>query len=147
MTDYTENAGQSIKPSEWFVIDQNRINAFADATLDHQYIHTDPERAKASHLGGTIAHGFLLLSLMPKLVSESMMTPPAMVMGINYGFDKVRFLSSVRPGDAIRLTATIKSIEAKDNNSYLQRLDVTLEIQGQSKPAIVCEWLNLFVCE
>lgn len=147
MKDYLDNRGRQLPTGEWLTIDQPRINAFADATLDHQYIHIDQERASQTHLGGTIAHGFLVLSLMPKLIANSLITPASMVMGINYGFDKVRFLNPVYPGDAIRLVASIKAIEPRGDNSYLQRLDVQIEIKGKSKPAIVCEWLNFFVCE
>jgi acyl dehydratase len=96
-------------------------------------------------LGGTIAHGFLMLSLLPKLVEKSMLTPEGMVMGINYGFDKVRFLNPVRPGDRVRVTGTVLDIVDKGDGRFLQKLGVSLEIMGKDKPAIVCEWLNMFV--
>ena len=147
MTDhaYADTIGQTLQPSDWFLIEQSRINQFADVTLDHQYIHIDPERAAQTDLGGTIAHGFLMLSLLPKLVEKSMLTPRGMVMCINYGFDKVRFLNPVRPGDRVRVTGTVLDMQDKGDGRYLQKLGVNLEIEGVDKPAVVCEWLNLFV--
>jgi len=127
------------------LIEQSRINQFADVTEDHQYIHIDQQRAAETDLGGTIAHGFLVLSLLPKLVAKSLITPENIVMGINYGFDKVRFLNPVRPGDRVRVTGTVLDIVDKGDGRYLQKLGVSLEIEGKDKPAIVCEWLNLFV--
>ena len=147
MDNYLANVGKQLPIGQWMIIDQDRINDFADATLDHQYIHIDQEQASKTNLGGTIAHGFLILSLMPKLIADSLITPESMMMGINYGFDKVRFLNPVYPGDEIRLIAHINSIEPRGDNRYLQRLDVAIEIKGKSKPAIACEWLNLFVCK
>ncbi len=139
------NIGKPLPPSQWFTIDQTRINQFADVTEDHQYIHIDPERAKQTELGGTIAHGFLSLSLLPKLAEGSLPIPENSVMGINYGFDKVRFLNPVRPGDAIRFCATVVSVEDKGDQRCLQKLAVTVEIKDQQKPALACEWLNMFV--
>ena len=147
MTDFVENIGKQLIPGNWFTIDQARINAFADVTLDHQYIHVDEERAAKTELGGTIAHGFLILSLMPGLIKDSLLTPNNMVMGINYGFNKVRFLNPVHCHDEIRLMATIESIEQRGDNGYLQQLATTVEIKGKDKPALACEWLNYFVCE
>ena len=147
MTDhaFADNIGTTLQSSDWFLIEQSRINQFADVTLDHQYIHIDEQRAAETDLGGTIAHGFLMLSLLPKLVGKSMVTPAGMLMGINYGFDKVRFLNPVRPGDQVRMTGTVLDIVDKGDGRYLQKLGVSLEIMGKDKPAIVCEWLNMFV--
>ena len=100
-TVFTDNIDKKLKPGDWFLIEQSRINQFADVTEDHQYIHIDQQRAAESYLGGTIAHGFLVLSLLPKLIEKSLITPDNIVMGINYGFDKVRFLNPVRPGDKV----------------------------------------------
>ena len=136
-----------LKQGVWFVIDQARINDFADATEDHQYIHIDPARAKETDLGGTIAHGFLSLSLLPKLADGCLSMPDYTVMGINYGFDKVRFLNPVRPGDEIRCCTRVIDQQDKGEGRYLQKMAVTVEIKGQEKPALVCEWLNLFVCD
>jgi len=144
-TVFTDNIGKKLKPGDWFLIEQSRINQFADVTEDHQYIHIDQQRAAESYLGGTIAHGFLVLSLLPKLIEKSLITPDNIVMGINYGFDKVRFLNPVRPGDKVRVTGEIVDIQDKGDGRYLQKVAVTVEIKGQEKPAIFCEWLNMFV--
>jgi len=144
-TVFTDNIGKKLKPGDWFLIEQARINQFADVTEDHQYIHIDQQRAAESYLGGTIAHGFLVLSLLPKLIEKSLITPDNIVMGINYGFDKVRFLNPVRPGDKVRVTGEVVDIQDKGDGRYLQKVAVTVEIKGQEKPAIFCEWLNMFV--
>ena len=144
-TVFTDNIGKKLKPGDWFLIEQSRINQFADVTEDHQYIHIDQQRAAESYLGGTIAHGFLVLSLLPKLIEKSLITPDNIVMGINYGFDKVRFLNPVRPGDKVRVTGEVIDIQDKGDGRYLQKVAVTVEIKGQEKPAIFCEWLNMFV--
>lgn len=137
--------GQALNPSEWLLIDQPRINLFADATDDHQYIHTDPKRAATTELGGTIAHGLLSLSLLPALVGDVLIVPEGMTMGINYGFNNVRFLTPVRPCEFVRAVATVNDVVEKSPGRFLVTLNLSLEIQGQSKPAMVCEWLNLFV--
>ena len=144
-TVFTDNIDKKLKPGDWFLIEQSRINQFADVTEDHQYIHIDQQRAAESYLGGTIAHGFLVLSLLPKLIEKSLITPDNIVMGINYGFDKVRFLNPVRPGDKVRVTGEVIDIQDKGDGRYLQKVAVTVEIKGQEKPAIFCEWLNMFV--
>ena len=144
-TVFTDNIDKKLKPGDWFLIEQSRINQFADVTEDHQYIHIDQQRAAESYLGGTIAHGFLVLSLLPKLIEKSLITPDNIVMGINYGFDKVRFLNPVRPGDEVRVTGEVIDIQDKGDGRYLQKVAVTVEIKGQEKPAIFCEWLNMFV--
>ena len=139
--------GQQLPASPWFVVDQQRINHFADITQDHQFIHIDPERAKDSAFGSTIAHGFLSLSLLTTLSDGCIPAPEGLVMAINYGFNKVRFINPVRCDDEIRFCASVVNIEEQDNNQYLQTLAVTVEIKGEEKPALVCEWLSLFVCE
>jgi len=146
-TVFTDNIGKKLIPGDWFLIEQSRINQFADVTEDHQYIHIDQQRAAESYLGGTIAHGFLVLSLLPKLIEKSLITPDNIVMGINYGFDKVRFLNPVRPGDKVRVTGEVIDIQDKGDGRYLQKVAVTVEIKGQEKPAIFCEWLNMFVVQ
>ncbi|PCI52705.1 MAG: hypothetical protein COB36_14585 [Alphaproteobacteria bacterium] len=139
--------GTLLKAGAWFPIDQGRIYMFAGATEDHQYIHIDEARAKETGLGGTIAHGFLSLSLLPKLSEQVMPVPDNMVMAINYGFNKVRFLNMVRPGDEVRLVATVSNVEEKTGDRVLLAMDCIVEIKGKDKPAIACEWLNLFICE
>ena len=143
----SHHIGKTLMPSDWFLIEQSRINQFADVTLDHQYIHIDQQRAAETDLGSTIAHGFLVLSLLPKLIEKSLITPDNIVMGINYGFDKVRFLNPVRPGDKVRVTGEVIDIQDKGDGRYLQKVAVTVEIKGQEKPAIFCEWLNMFVVQ
>lgn len=143
--EFKNTVGKALEPGEWFVIDQPRINQFADVTEDHQYIHIDPERAKHTWLGGTIAHGFLVLSLLPKLAEGRMPLPDNIEMGVNYGFDKVRFLHPVRPGDAVRMCATVAEVQQKGDNRFIQKLAITIEIKGREKPALACEWMNMFV--
>ena len=142
-----QHIGEPLEPGDWFLIDQSRINLFAEATEDFQFIHVDEEKARQTELGGTIAHGFLTLSVLPKLVEHSMLVPEGVLMGINYGFDKVRFLNPVRPGDEVRLQAQVADVQIKSPGRVLIKLAVTIQIKGQTKPALVCEWLNLFVCQ
>lgn len=133
---------------EWFVVDQERINQFAEVTVDDQYIHTNPERAKDTPFGTTIAHGFLTLSLMSHL-TQSIPRDPApfegLVMGINYGFDKVRFVSPVKVDSRIRARSTLAQASLKDPNTIQVTRNVVLEVEGEDKPACVAEWLTLMV--
>ena len=138
--------GKQMEPGDWFQITQENINKFADVTVDHQFIHIDPEAAKASPFGGTIAHGFLTLSMLSHLVESCSVMPAEVVMGINYGFDKVRFLTPVHAGKRIRVSVTIADVTPKDGNRYLLKQAVTIEIEGSDSPAAVCEWLTMFVC-
>jgi acyl dehydratase len=143
--------GMSEGTGEWFEVTQELINTFADATHDHQFIHVDPERAKASPFGGTIAHGFLTLSLLTHL-SGSMRSegdrPAArmegLLMGVNYGFDKVRFVSPVRSGARVRCSGVTKSVELKGNAINTTRT-LTVEIEGEDKPALVADWITRLV--
>ena len=138
--------GQSMGESEWFQIDQDRINAFADATLDHQFIHVDPEAAKNTPFGGTIAHGFLSLSLLPylQLKMPELVAPTGMTMGMNYGFDKIRFLAPVKTGSKVRATAKLKEVVEKKPGQFLFTCEYTLEIEGESKPAFIADWLVMY---
>ncbi len=137
--------GRHLGWSEWFVVDQARIDAFADVTLDHQFIHVDPERAAATPFGGTIAHGFLTMSLMVHLAEGLSLRPRDMVMGINYGFDKMRFISPVPAGSEIRLGLTARSVEARGENRALISYEAVVEIRGSERPALVAEWLSMVV--
>ncbi len=133
---------------DWFEISQEQINAFADATLDHQFIHIDPERAAATPFGGTIAHGFLTLSMLVKL-SESIKDehPPdvsGLLMGVNYGMNKVRFINPVPSGSRIRATAQTIDV-AQKGNSVDETRNMVVEIEGQEKPALVAEWIGRLV--
>ena len=131
--------------SEWIEIGQDRINTFADCTEDHQFIHIDEEKAAQTPFGGTIAHGMLTLSVSAKFAEEIMIAPENMVMGINYGFDKVRFLAPVRAGKRVRAVDEVMSVENKDDNRFLVKLAVSVEIEGEETPALVAEWLNMSI--
>ena len=128
---------------EWFEVDQNRINDFADATIDHQFIHVDPKRALAeTPFGGTIAHGFLSLSLLVHLTASLPVAIPKMegqLMGINYGFEKIRFINPVLAGARIRAQSKISSVELKEPTAVNITRTITVEIEGQNKPAMVAE--------
>jgi acyl dehydratase len=140
-----EMVGQDLGHSDWFLIDQERVNAFADVTLDHQFIHVDPQAAAATPFGGPIVHGFLTLSLLVHLAGQVAVRPENMVMSINYGFDKIRFLAPVPVGSAIRAQLTVADVVERSPGRYLVTHDVTVEIQGSKKPALVAQWLSLFV--
>lgn len=137
--------GTQLEPSQWVTLDQERINSFADCTEDHQFIHIDEEKAAHTPFGGTIAHGFLTLSMLVKLTEENMVFPENMVMGINYGFDKVRFLAPVRAGKRIRLKGEVLDIDQKGDNRFLTKLGVSVEIEGEETPALAAEWLMLAI--
>jgi acyl dehydratase len=142
--------GQDEGVGEWFDVTQELVNQFADVTHDHQFIHVDPERAKAGPFGGTIAHGFLTLSLLTKLVQSvpSQGDPSwfdGVVAGVNYGFDKVRFVSPVRVGARIRAKASTGDVSLKDPNTIQTKRIVTVEVEGETRPALAAEWLTLTV--
>ena len=137
--------GVSLPEGEWFEIDQARINAFADCTEDHQFIHLDEEAAAQTPFGGTIAHGFLTLSLLTKLCAENGIYPEGIVMGVNYGLDKVRFLNPVRAGKRVRAHTEIVSVDRKDANRFLVKQAVTVEIEGEDTPAVYAEWLGMSI--
>lgn len=139
-------AGQSLGTSDWFVIDQQRINDFADVTMDHQFIHVDPVAAAETPFGGTVAHGLLTLSLLPHFLYP--MLAPYQRDGstfLNYGSDKVRLLNPVRSGKAIRFRVSVIDCEQKDPGRLLLRLAVTVDIQDEEIPALVAEALTLIV--
>lgn len=137
--------GTRHEPSEWLDITQDRINTFADCTEDHQFIHVDPEAASKTPFGGTVAHGFLTLSLLSKLIENTGILPENVVMGLNYGFDKVRFLAPVRAGKRIRCHADVLDVERKDDNRFLIKQGISIEIEGEDSPALVAEWLAMVV--
>ena len=140
-----DHIGKDLGTSDWFQIDQARIDAFADATLDHQFIHVDPEAAKQTPWGTTIAHGFLTLSLLPHLMDEVMIVPEGTVMGINYGLDKVRFLEPVEVDSEVRAHVRLVEVTDKGGGRWLLKTEVTVEIEGVDKPALVAEPLTMFV--
>ena len=137
--------GTKFEPSAWIEVSQERINAFADCTEDHQFIHLDEEKAAQTPFGGTIAHGFLTLSLLSKLVEGNGVIPENTVMGINYGFDKVRFLAPVRAGKRIRANVEVTDISTKDGSRFLINQSVSIEIEGEDTPALIADWLSMVV--
>lgn len=137
--------GEQLGTSDWFVMDQDRINRFADATEDHQYIHIDPERAKETPFGQTIAHGFLTLAMLAPFMEKGM-PPIETKMTVNYGFDKIRFLAPVKSGKRVRGQFMLAVLEEKRPGQWQATLAVTVEIEGETKPAILADWLiMLFV--
>ena len=132
----------TVRYSDWLKIDQAKIDAFAAVTGDHQFIHVDPERAAVTAFGGTIAHGFLTLSLLP-LLRETARFPPiaGLKLGVNYGFDRVRLVTPVRPGYRIRAVFTVETVEEKGPAQIQQTLSCTVEIEGSAKPALVALWI------
>jgi acyl dehydratase len=136
--------GQDAGTSEWFTIDQQRVNDFADVTLDHQFIHVDPVKAAQGPFGTTIAHGFLTLSMLAYFLQNGVgVDIPTRTMGVNYGFDKVRFLQPVKVGSRIRAKAAVLEAAEKNPGQFLFKLDITVEIEGQDKPALKAEWLSM----
>jgi len=135
--------GSEVGVSSWLAIDQARIDEFADATDDHQFIHVDPDAAAKTPFGGTIAHGFLTLSLLSRMAADAMMVPEGVKMAVNYGFDRVRFLAPVKSGRRVRGRFTLDSIEEKAPGQWLLRHTVTVEIEGEAKPALTAQWLGL----
>jgi acyl dehydratase len=137
--------GQDNGTSDWVLIDQERVNMFADATSDHQWIHVDVEQAKNGPFGGTIAHGFLTLSMTPLFSSSGKYLPEGMKMVVNYGLNKVRFINPVLVGSRIRSKMVISSVEEKEPGRLLITTTHTIEIEGQDKPACVAEALAMFM--
>ena len=131
--------------SGWLVVGQDRIDSFAEATEDRQFIHLDPGAAARTSFGGTIAHGFLSLSLLSRMAAEAMPIPDSTKMVINYGLDRVRFLAPVRSGKRIRSRFLLESAEDKAPGQLLLRHEVTVEIEGEDKPALCAQWLTLIL--
>jgi len=141
-----DKVGTELGVSDWVLIDQKMIDTFADVTHDHQWIHIDPKRAAAeTPFGGTIAHGFLTLSLASKFVYECVQPAPGQSMGINYGFNKLRFLSPVPAGSRVRGRFTLKSLTVKSETQMLRELAMTIEIEGSETPALVADWLGMAI--
>jgi acyl dehydratase len=135
--------GSEVSVSSWLTMDQERINEFADATEDRQFIHTDPEAAARTPFGGTIGHGFLTLSMLSRMAAEAMLVPDSITMAVNYGLDRVRFVAPVRSGKRIRGRFRLDSVDEKAPGQLLLRHTVTVEIEGEEKPALTAEWLGL----
>jgi len=139
LQDLQASVGQAIGTSGWVLIDQDRINKFADTTDDHQFIHVDVEAAKKTPFGGTIAHGFLTLSLLPSLMNQ--LEKVEVQMTVNYGFNKMRFLSPVKTGKRVRGHFKLMELEEKRPGQWQQITEVTIEIEGEDKPALIAEWI------
>ena len=137
--------GRELEPSPWFEITQERVNQFATATNDHQFIHTEPEKAAQTPFGGPIAHGFLSLSLLSYLNAENALLPDNLKMVINYGSDKLRFLAPVKVGKRIRSHQTIVDVTEKKPGQWLVKTEVSVEIEGEEKPALVATMLTLMI--
>jgi len=137
--------GKELEPSPWFEVTQERVNQFADATNDHQFIHVDPERAVLTPFGGPIAHGFLSLSLLSYLNAETAVVPDNLVMGINYGSDKVRYLKPVSVGKRIRSHQKVLEVTEKKPGQWLIKNAVTVEIENEETPALIAEILSMMV--
>ena len=137
--------GQHLGTSEWVLVDQEMINKFADATGDHQFIHIDEEKAKLTPFGGTIAHGFLTLSLIPMLGARTDAPKiDGIKMGVNYGGNKVRFLAPVRSGKRVRSHVKLLELDEKRPGQWQQTNEITIEIEGEEKPALIAEWITQF---
>ncbi len=138
--------GKELGVSDWFEVTQEDVNSFADVTRDHQFIHIDPEKAAQTPFGGTIAHGFMSLSMLSHLAEKGAgVWVENANMGVNYGFDKVRFIHPVRVGSKIRARSTLMSAEEKSPGQYLFKSAITIEIDGIEKPALMAEWLTMAV--
>jgi len=137
--------GQETGVSDWFKIDQDRINQFADVTVDHQFIHVDAEAAAKTPFGTTIAHGFLTLSMLTHLASDAMLGVEGTVMGVNYGCDKVRFLSPVKVDSEIRARVKLVDVQEKANGRLLIKSEIKMEIKDERHPALIAEWLTMIM--
>ena len=139
------HVGQTLGTSDWLTVDQDMINKFADATGDHQFIHINEEMAKMTPFGGTIAHGFLTLSLFPVLMAKSdCRRVEGVKMGVNYGGNKVRFLTPVRSGKRVRGHFKLLELDEKRPDQWQQTLEFSVEIEGEEKPALIAEWISQF---
>jgi acyl dehydratase len=143
LEDIQGRVGQEIGVSGWLTVDQERITAFAEATEDRQFIHVDPQAAAQTPFGGTIAHGFLTLSLLSRMAAEIVFVPDTTRMIVNYGLERVRFLAPVRSGKRVRGRFTLDCVEEKMPGQILLRHGVTVEIEGEDKPALSAVWLTL----
>jgi acyl dehydratase len=137
------SVGKTVGVSDWITIDQARIDAFAEVTEDTQFIHTDPEKARTTPFGTTIAHGFLTLSMLSKLAHRQVLALEGANMGVNYGFDKVRFMNPVKSGKRIRAHFTLMSADERAPGQWSFKYGVKVEIEDDEKPALVAEWLSM----
>ncbi|MGB5954683.1 MULTISPECIES: MaoC family dehydratase [Pseudomonas] len=143
VTELSQYVGKELGRSAWLKIDQQRINLFAEATGDFQFIHVDPEKAAKTPFGSTIAHGFLTLSLIPKLIEDILVLPQGLKMVVNYGLDSVRFIQPVKVDSQVRLKVELAEVTEKKPGQWLLKAIATLEIEGEEKPAYIAESLSL----
>lgn len=141
--DIKARIGTEIGVSDWILVDQKAIDAFANVTGDHQFIHVDPAAAAQTPFGGTVAHGFLTLSLLSQMAAGVMLIPPTIKMAVNYGFEKVRFIAPVRSGKRVRGRFTLVSVEEKRPGQWQFLHHVTVDIEGEEKPALTADWIGL----
>jgi len=139
----TARIGTEIGVSDWILVDQKAIDTFADVTGDHQFIHVDPAAAAQTPFGGTVAHGFLTLSLLSQMAAGVMLIPPTIKMAVNYGFEKVRFIAPVRSGKRVRGRFSLVSIEEKRPGQWQFLHHVIVEIEGEEKPALTADWIGM----
>lgn len=135
--------GTDLGASDWWLIDQAMVDRFADLTNDHQFIHVNPEMAKQTPFGGTIVHGFFTLSMLAGLQPPGAIVLEGIKMGVNYGCDKIRFLEPVPVGSRVRARHRLKAIDDKGNGRWLLTSEVTIEIEGREKPALIADWLGM----
>jgi acyl dehydratase len=147
IADAASHVGAELGLSGWLTVEQDRIDAFAETTEDRYWIHTDPARGRAGPFGATIAHGFLTLSLLTLLIKDAGLVWGEDYLGINYGFEKVRFIAPVKAGGRIRVRVVLAGAEERAPGRHVLRLAVTVEIEGEERPALVADWLNMFICE
>ena len=143
VAELSQYVGKELGRSEWLKIDQERINLFAEATGDFQFIHVDPAKAAKTPFGSTIAHGFLTLSLIPKLMEDILVLPEGLKMVVNYGLDSVRFIQPVKVDSKVRLKVELTEVTEKKPGQWLRKATATLEIEGEDKPAYIAEPLSL----
>ena len=142
-TEIEQYVGHICEPTDWFEVTQEQVNVFADCTLDRQFIHIDPEAAAETPFGGTIAHGFLTLSMLAYFSQSFSLSIEGSYMGVNKGFNKVRFVAPVAVGSRIRCHTTVAEINEKKPGQYDFKMDISIEVEGGDKPALVAEWLSV----
>jgi len=143
LEEYQAMVGQEVGVSDWILVDQARIDAFAEVTGDHQFIHVNPEMAKATPFGTTIAHGFLTLSLCSAFAYEALPGIKGVKMGVNYGLNKLRFMAPVKSGSRVRGRFVLNDVTQRPDGAWQSTLGVTVEIEGETKPALATEWVSL----
>ncbi|MDP9412652.1 MAG: MaoC family dehydratase [Pseudomonadota bacterium] len=141
--DIKGRVGQEIGVSDWLLVDQAAIDAFAEVTQDHQFIHVDPEAAARTPFGGTVAHGFLTLSLLSRMAAVVTLRPEGLRMAVNYGFERVRFIAPVRGGKRVRGRFVLAKAEEKRPGQWQFMHQVTVEIEGEDKPALAADWIGM----